>query len=48
MTGLVNASGRPVKHALRAMVDAVFYVIKNGLARYFMSAQNTRIWMPTS
>jgi hypothetical protein len=35
MTRLVNASGRPVKHDLRAMVDAVFYVVKNGVARYF-------------
>jgi transposase len=31
MAGLVKASGRPVEHDLRAMVDAVFYVVKNGV-----------------
>ena len=31
MAGLVQASGRPMVHDLRAMVDAVFYVVKNGV-----------------
>lgn len=31
MAGLVKARGRPVEHDLRAMVDAVFYVVKNGV-----------------
>ena len=43
MAGPVNASGRSAKHDLRAMADAVSYVVKNGVDRYFMGAQNTRI-----
>ena len=31
MAGLVRASGRPMDHDLRAMLDAVFYVVKNGI-----------------
>jgi transposase len=31
MAGLVRASGRPMGHDLRAMLDAVFYVVKNGV-----------------
>ena len=31
MAGLVRASGRPMDHDLRAMLDAVFYVVKNGV-----------------
>jgi hypothetical protein len=26
------------------MADAVFYMLKDGVARYFVGAQNTRIW----
>jgi hypothetical protein len=29
--GLVQVSGRPAVHDLRAMVDAVFYVVRNGV-----------------
>jgi transposase len=31
MAGLVRVSGRPMVHDLRAMVDAVFYVVRNGV-----------------
>jgi transposase len=31
MAALVKASGRPMEHDLRAMTDAVFYVVKNGV-----------------
>jgi transposase len=31
MAGLVQASGRPMVHDRRAMLDAVFYVVKNGV-----------------
>ncbi len=31
MAGLVKAEGRPMEHDLRAVVDAVFYVVKNGV-----------------
>jgi transposase len=31
MAGLVKAKGRPMDHDLRAVVDAVFYVVKNGV-----------------
>jgi transposase len=31
MASLVRASGRPMDHDLRAMLDAVFYVVKNGV-----------------
>jgi transposase len=31
MAGLVKAEGRPMEHDLRAMTDAAFYVVKNGV-----------------
>jgi transposase len=31
MAALVRASGRPMDHDLRAMLDAVCYVVKNGV-----------------
>src|ERR1039458_10846894 len=31
MAGLVLAAGRPMVHDLRAMLDAVFYVARNGV-----------------
>src|ERR1017187_10641987 len=31
MAGLVLAAGRPMVHDLRAMLDAVFYVVRNGV-----------------
>ncbi|GEM_PF-1604454 len=31
MAGLVKAEGRPMEHDLRAVVDAVFHVVKNGV-----------------
>jgi len=31
MAALVKAEGRPMEHDLRAMCDAVFYVVKNGV-----------------
>jgi transposase len=31
MAGLTQVSGRPMVHDLRAMVDAVFYVVRNGI-----------------
>ena len=31
MAWLVKAAGRPMEHDLRAMTDAVFYVVKNGV-----------------
>ncbi len=31
MAGLVKAAGRPMENDLRAMTDAVFYVVKNGV-----------------
>jgi transposase len=40
MVGLVKASGRPVEHNLRAMVDAVFYVVRNGV-KWRASTTNT-------
>jgi transposase len=31
MAALVKAEGRPMDHDLRAMTDAVFYVVRNGI-----------------